>query len=421
MKVIVIGGGPAGIMSAISSAKNGNEVVILEKMNMLGKKLLITGKGRCNITSSLDISEFIQNIPGNGRFLYSSFQQFTNLDILELLKKHKVYTKEERGNRIFPTSDKSMDVLNAFLNELKEQNVKIITNARVTDIVVENEKVVGVKYINNKEEVITEKAEKVILATGGKSYPNTGSTGDGYDIAKKLGHTITKIMPSLVPVTASGSDLKLCKKLQGLSLRNVEIKFEDTERNKIIYEDFGEMLFTHFGVSGPTILSGSAHLLRYKNIDELFKNGKVILKIDLKPALSEEKLDARLLRDFEKNKNKMFRNSLDELLPQKLIEPIIELLEINPNKKVNEITKKERQSMVNILKNLQIKVNGFRPIDEAIITSGGIAINEINPKTMESKLVQGLYFAGEIIDVDAYTGGFNLQIAYSTGYVAGLN
>ena len=424
MKVIVIGGGPAGMLAAISSARNGNKVTILEKMNMLGKKLLITGKGRCNITSSLNISEFIQNIPGNGRFLYSSFQQFNNEDIIELLKKHGLKVKEERGNRIFPVTDKSLDVLNALLDELKELNVKIITNAQVTNIQVENNQIVGVNYkitTDAKQQIIYEKAEKVILATGGKSYPNTGSTGDGYEIANKLGHTITSIKPSLVPVTATGKDLSICKKLQGLSLRNVEIKFEDTEKNKTIYEDFGEMLFTHFGLSGPTILSGSAHLLRYKAIEELLKINKIVLKIDLKPALNEEKLDSRLLRDFEKNKNKMFRNSLDELLPQKLIEPFIEILGINPNKKVNEITKIERQSIIKLLKNFEIRVNGFRPIDEAIITSGGIAINEINPKTMESKLIQGLYFAGEIIDVDAYTGGFNLQIAYSTGYVAGLN
>ena len=424
MKVIVIGGGPAGMLAAISSARNGNKVTILEKMNMLGKKLLITGKGRCNITSSLDISEFIQNIPGNGRFLYSSFQQFNNEDIIELLKKHSLKVKEERGNRIFPVTDKSLDVLNALLEELKELKVEIVTNAQVTNIQIENSQVVGVNYkitTDTKQQTIYEKAEKVILATGGKSYPNTGSTGDGYEIAKKLGHTITKVKPSLVPVTATGKDLSLCKQLQGLSLRNVEIKFEDTEKNKTIYEDFGEMLFTHFGVSGPTILSGSAHLLRYKSIEELFKTNKIVLKIDLKPALNEEKLDARLLRDFEKNKNKMFRNSLDELLPQKLIEPFIEILGINPNKKVNEITKIERQSIIKILKNFEIHVNGFRPIDEAIITSGGIAINEINPKTMESKIIQGLYFAGEIIDVDAYTGGFNLQIAYSTGYAAGVN
>lgn len=420
MKVIIIGGGPAGMLAAISAAQNGDDVTILEKMNMLGKKLLITGKGRCNITSSLDISEFIQNIPGNGRFLYSSFEKFTNNDIIELLKKHNVKVKEERGNRIFPVSDKSMDVLNALIEELKDLNVKILTNSNVKNIVVENGSVVAVEYIKDDKK-ITQNADKVVLATGGKSYQATGSTGDGYEIAKKLGHTITKIIPSLVPVVANAEkSLDLCKTLQGLSLKNVDIKFEDVEKNKVIYQDFGEMIFTHFGVSGPTILSGSAHLLRYKNIDELFNAGKIVLKIDLKPALSVEKLDLRLLRDFEKEKNKLFKNSLNDLLPQKLIEPIIKLSNINPNKQVNEVTKIERTNLIKILKNLTITVSGFRPINEAIITSGGVSIKEINPKTMESKLVNGLYFAGEIIDVDAYTGGFNLQIAYSTGYVAGM-
>lgn len=420
MKVIIIGGGPAGMLAAISAARNDDDVTILEKMNMLGKKLLITGKGRCNITSSLDISEFIQNIPGNGRFLYSCFEKFTNNDIIELLNKHNVKVKEERGNRIFPVSDKSMDVLIALIEELKDLNVKILTNSNVKNIVVENGSVVAVEYIKDDKK-ITQNADKVVLATGGKSYQATGSTGDGYEIAKKLGHTITKIVPSLVPVVANAEkSLDLCKTLQGLSLKNVDIKFEDIEKNKVIYQDFGEMIFTHFGVSGPTILSGSAHLLRYKNIDELFSTGKIILKIDLKPALSEEKLDLRLLRDFQKEKNKLFKNSLNDLLPQKLIEPIIKLSNINPNKQVNEVTKIERTNLIKILKNLTITVSGFRPINEAIITSGGVSIKEINPKTMESKLVNGLYFAGEIIDVDAYTGGFNLQIAYSTGYAAGM-
>ena len=423
------------MMSGISSARNGDEVIILEKMNMPGRKLLITGKGRCNITSSLDMSEFIQNIPGNGRFLYSSFEQFTNKDIIEFLEKHNVKVKEERGNRIFPVSDKSVDVLNAFMEELKKLKVPIITNAKVEKILTNSDDVSGVEYIKNGKKVI-EKADKVILATGGKSYQSTGSTGDGYEMAEKLGHTITKISPSLVPVEANSiknaeknniyvfeskynNSLELCKTLQGLSLKNVEIKFEDTEKNKIIYQDFGEMLFTHFGVSGPTILSGSAHLLRYKNVEQLLKEGKILLNIDLKPALSEEKLDLRLLRDFEKEKNKLFKNSLSELLPQKLIEPIIELSHINSDKKVNEITKVERLKLIKILKKLTIVISGFRPINDAIVTSGGISIKEINPKTMESKIVNGLYFAGEIIDVDAYTGGFNLQIAYSTGYVAG--
>lgn len=439
MKVIIVGGGPAGMMAGISAAKNGNDVIILEKMNMFGKKLLITGKGRCNITSSLDMSEFIQNIPGNGRFLYSCFERFTNRDIIEFMEKHGVKIKEERGNRIFPASDKSIDVLNAFLDELKKQNVKMINNANVQKILVDEKinTVVGVEYIKDGKKII-EKADKVIIATGGNSYQATGSTGDGYKMAKEVGHNITDIVPSLVPIVANNireieksnklvyesrytNSLELCKALQGLSLKNVRILLEDIEKNKVIYDDFGEMIFTHFGVSGPTILSGSAHLLRYKNVNNLLKNGKIVLKIDLKPALSMEKLDSRVLRDFEKEKNKSFKNSLDELLPQKLIEPVIVLSGINVDKKVNEITKQERNELVNILKNFKIVISGFRPINEGIVTSGGVSIKEINPKTMESKLVKGLYFAGEIIDVDAYTGGFNLQIAYSTGFVAGEN
>lgn len=419
MKVVVIGGGPAGMMSAITSAKQGNEVIILEKMNSLGRKLLITGKGRCNITSSLPINEFINNTPGNGRFLYSCFENYSNTDIINFLKEHGVKTKEERGNRIFPQSDKSIDVLKAFIDELKKLKIKILLDSRAIELLINNNEINGVKYIQSGKENIID-TQKVILATGGKSYPATGSTGDGYELAKKIGHTISKIQPSLVPITAEGDSLNLCKQLQGLSLRNVEIKIEDTEKNKVIYQDFGEMLFTHFGVSGPTILSSSAHLLRYKNINELLINKKVVLKIDLKPALSMEKLDDRILRDFGKEKNKAFKNSLDELLPQKMIQPIIQLSGINANKKVNEITKQERNKLVTLLKQFKVVISGFRTIDEAIITSGGINIKEINPKTMESKIIKGLYFAGEIIDVDAYTGGFNLQIAYSTGYTAGL-
>lgn len=433
MKVIVIGGGPAGIMSAISAKKCGNDVIILEKMESLGKKLLITGKGRCNITSGLDISEFINNIPGNGRFLYSSFQNFTNKDIINFLESHGVKVKEERGNRIFPVSDKSKDVLDAFYDELRALNIKIYTNSKVTNIFVENGVATKVEYEHNGNKYVL-LADKIILATGGKSYPTTGSTGDGYRIAKNLGHTVTDIRPSLIPIVANDNDdteklnlgnyknsRNLCKALQGLSLRNIKIEVIDTTKNKVIYEDFGELLFTHFGVSGPTILSASSHIIRYKNIDELLKDGKIIINIDLKPALSKEKLDDRILRDFDKEKNKLFRNSLDDLLPQKLINPVIDLSGINPNKKVNEISKKERLNLIEILKGFSITICGFRPVEEAIITAGGIKIKEINPKTMESKLVKSLYFAGEIIDVDAYTGGFNLQIAYSTGYTAGLN
>lgn len=419
MKVAVIGGGPAGMMAAISASKKGNEVYLIEKKGRLGKKLLITGKGRCNITSSLDIKDFIQNIPGNGKFLYSAFDNYTNNDIINFLKEHGVGVKEERGNRIFPVSDKSMDVLNAFEKELKKKNVKIKLNTRVVGIDTENGRVESLTYENENDQLKKLTADKIILATGGKTYSSTGSTGDGYEIAQKLGHTVTKIRPSLVPLTATGKSLNICKDLQGLSLKNVGIKLIDSTKNKVIYEDFGEMLFTHFGVSGPTILSASAHLLRYKNIDELLKNNKINLVIDFKPALQIEKLDARIQRDFAEEKNKEYKNSLNNLLPQKLINTIVELSQINPNKQVNEVTREERINLAKLLKNFTITISGFRPIEEGIVTSGGISIKEINPKTMESKIVEGLYFAGEVIDVDAYTGGFNLQIAYSTGYTAG--
>ena len=421
MKVVVIGGVLARMMAAITSAKQGNNVILLEKMKTCGRKLLITGKGRCNITSSLPMDKFIENIPENGKFLYSAFKNFTNQDIIMMLKNNNVLVKEERGNRIFPVSDKSMDVLKAFENEMKKNNVKIYTETEVEEIQTENGSVCKVIYINknsHKEEI---SADKVILATGGKSYPLTGSTGDGYKIAKKLGHNVTKINGSLVPLISKNADLQLCQEMQGLSLRNISMKIVDTEKNKKIYEDFGELLFTHFGVSGPTVLSSSAHILRYKNVEELLQKGKIKLQIDLKPALNEEKLNLRLLLDFEKFKNKQIINSLYELLPRKIIEPVIRKAKIKNEKRINEITKKEREDLVHVIKCFEITISGFRPIDEAIITRGGINIKEINPKTMESKLVKGLYFAGEIIDVDAYTGGFNLQIAYSTGYTAGLN
>ena len=421
MKVVVIGGGPAGICSALSAKAKNDDVTILEKNNKLGKKLLITGKGRCNITSSLNMDEFIQNVPGNGRFLYSAFQNFTNTDIINLLKKYGVSVKEERGNRIFPTSDKSIDVLNAFEKALKSLQVKIKFNCKAVDIITENNKIKSVVYVDENGKTSTILADKVILATGGKSYPQTGSTGDGYQISSKLGHTIIDIKPSLVPLTTKGKSLEICKEMQGLSLRNVSIKFLDEEKNKVIYKDFGEMLFTHFGVSGPTILSASAHLLRYKNINELLKKDKIKLIIDLKPALEPERLDLRLQRDFEQEKNKEFKNSLNGLLPQKMINPIIRLSEIKEEKQVNQITKEERLKLGQLLKNFTVTISGFRPVEEAIVTAGGINTKEINPKTMESKLVEGLFFAGEIIDVDAYTGGFNLQIAYSTGYTAGMH
>lgn len=399
MKVIIIGGGPAGMLAAIKSKKEKNQVTIIEKNKILGKKMLITGKGRCNITSGVDMSEFIKNVPSNGKFLYSSFKNFTNKDILKLLN---IPVKLERGNRYFPVSDKAKDVVDALEKELS--GVEILTNTSATEIITKNNEAIGVK--TSKGDFF---ADKIILATGGKSYPLTGSTGDGYEMAKKLGHTITKIKPALVPLVAKKESKIQCQQMQGLSLRNVGLKLFNN--NKLIYEDFGEMLFTHYGVTGPIILSASSHLVRQE-----LNNPRI--EIDLKPALTDEKLDERILRDFETEKNKEFRNALDQLLPQKMIPVILEILQIN--KKVNEVKKVERQKLVLTLKHFSIEIEGFRDISEAIITSGGINVKEINPKTMESKLIKNLYFAGEIIDVDAYTGGFNLQIAYSTGYTAGI-
>ena len=412
--VIVIGGGPAGMMAAITAAEYGNNVTIIEKNSDFGQKLLITGKGRCNITSSLYMSEFIKNTPGNGQFLYSAFQNYTNTDIIDFLKNQGLEVKEERGNRIFPVTDKSIDVLNCFKSKINELKIKKLFNTRVQKILVQNGEVLGVR---TEKEII--QTDKIILATGGKSYPLTGSTGDGYLIAKNIGHKVTEIRPSLVPLVIY--EKNECKEMQGLSLRNVGIKIIDESKNKLIYEDFGEMIFTHFGISGPTILSGSAHLVRYKEIDNLMKEQKIKLQIDLKPALTEEQLDERILRDFKEFKNKQFKHALDKLLPQKMIPIVIEKTKINEEKRVNEITKEERRNLVKVLKKFELTIKDFRPVEEAIITSGGINIKEINPKTMESKLVKGLYFAGEIIDVDSYTGGFNLQIAYSTGYTAGMH
>ena len=412
--VIVIGGGPAGMMAAITAVEYGNNVTIIEKNSDFGKKLLITGKGRCNITSSLYMSEFIKNTPGNGQFLYSAFQNYTNTDIIDFLKNQGLEVKEERGNRIFPVTDKSIDVLNCFKSKINELKIKKLFNTRVQKILVQNGEVLGVR--TDKEIIQT---DKIILATGGKSYPLTGSTGDGYLIVKNIGHKVTEIRPSLVPLVIY--EKNECKEMQGLSLRNVGIKIIDESKNKLIYEDFGEMIFTHFGISGPTILSGSAHLVRYKEIDNLMKEQKIKLQIDLKPALTEEQLDERILRDFKEFKNKQFKHALDKLLPQKMIPIVIEKTKINEEKRVNEITKEERRNLVKVLKKFELTIKDFRPVEEAIITSGGINIKEINPKTMESKLVKGLYFAGEIIDVDSYTGGFNLQIAYSTGYTAGMH
>ncbi len=418
MKVVIIGGGASGMLAGISSASQGNETIILEKMNTVGKKLRITGKGRCNITNNISIEKFIENIPGNGKFLYSAFKNFNNQDIINLLKQEGLNTKVERGDRVFPVTDSAQSVIDALYSALKKAGVKIVYNAKVTDLEIKEKEVIGVRYLlNNQEESI--KADKVILATGGLSYPATGSTGDGYNIAKKYGHTINNLKPALVPIECYEKDI--CKSLQGLTLKNVSIKIKDKEKNKIIYQDFGEMLFAHFGVTGPIIISSSSHLIRYKGIEQLLKNKSIELIIDLKPALSEEKLDSRIMRDFQEYKNKDFKNSLDKLLPKKMIETIIKMSEIDPDKKTNVVTKEERIKLAKTIKNLKLTISGFRGIEEAIVTAGGISVKEINPKTMESKIIKGLYFAGEIIDVDAYTGGFNLQIAYSTGVTAGKN
>ena len=402
--VAVIGGGPAGIMAASVAAKGGKNVVLIEKNNTLGKKLLITGKGRCNITNAAPIEDFIKNVPVNANFLYSAFYSFTNDDLITLLNKLGLQTKVERGNRIFPVSDKASDVLLALKKMLKIYKVKLL-NAQVKDIKVDEN---GTKTVITTDKRAL-RCTSVIIATGGMSYPLTGSTGDGYKFAKKLGHTVTEIKPSLVPIELNE---QYVKKLMGLSLKNVELKVYDEKKS--LYTDFGEMLFTHFGISGPIVLSASSH------IKDIAKHNYSI-SIDLKPALDFDTLDKRILRDFGEQKNKDFANSLGALLPKKLIPVIVELSGIAPNTKVNEITREQRHTLVNLIKNLKFTVKRFRPVSEAIVTSGGVNVKEINPSTMESKIVPGLFFAGEVIDVDAYTGGFNLQIAFSTGYLAGKN
>lgn len=409
MNVIVIGGGAAGMMAAIMSSRNGNQVTILEKMRSMGRKLSITGKGRCNITNATDMDNFIKNVPGNGKFLFSAFSKFTNQDAINFFNEIGVKTKVERGDRVFPVSDSAMEVIDKLKKELDRQNVKVIVDSPVKCLIVEDGKVTGVKTEAGK----TYFCDKVILATGGKSYPTTGSTGDGYKIAKMVGHTIVEPKPSLVPLETYE---KKIEKLQGLSLKNVGIKIFDGA--KLVYEDFGEMLFAHYGVTGPVILSASAHLLRVKNIEEKLKSQTIKIKIDLKPALTTEKLESRIQRDLEKYTKKQYKNSLTDLLPGKMIPYIVEESKIDEEKQTDQITKEERKNLAELLKNLEFTIKGFRPIEEAIITAGGISTKEINASTMESKIVSGLYFAGEIIDVDAYTGGFNLQIAYSTAYVA---
>ena len=414
MNVVVVGGGPAGMIAGITSAEEGNNVILVEKNSSLGNKLKITGKGRCNLTFDGDEEKFRNNIVNNSKFMYSSFSNFNNKDVVDFFNKLGVKTKVERGGRIFPVSNNAMDVVNALKNKLKKENVEIKYNSRVVEIITENEKVSGVKLENGTEIA----CDKCIIATGGKSYSSTGSTGDGYILLEKLGHSIKEIKPGLVPLK---SEDKICKELQGLSLRNVKVSLIDKTNNKILYSEFGEMMFSHFGVTGPVVLSASSKLNTIKNINEKIKNKQIELVIDLKPALSFEVLDKRIQRDFEKYTNKEFKNSLNDLLPQKLISPIINLSKIDKEKKVHQITREQRENLVNIVKNLKINISGFMPLDMAIVTSGGINTKEINPKTMESKIVKGLYVVGELLDVDAYTGGYNLQIAFSTGVAAGKN
>jgi len=403
--VIVIGAGAAGMMAAIIAAENGASVTILEKMPRVGKKLLITGKGRCNITNIADIKELIKNMHGNGSFLYSSFHNFSNNDLIDFFENLGVKTKVERGGRVFPESDKAIDVVDALLRKMDSLEIRILKDVAVKNIIKEDNKVTAV--VDKKGLVY--QADKIIVATGGASYPATGSSGDGYVIAEKLGHTITPIKPSLVPLETEEDWVKIA---QGLSLKNVKASI--IVDDKKVTEDFGEMLFTHYGVSGPIILSLSKIVA-----ENLTENKIVELSINLKPALSFEKLHNRVQRDFEKFSKKQIKNALNELLPSKLIDIIIDLSYINPDKMINQITKEERLRLVEQIMDLRLTITKTRPVAEAIVTAGGVSIKEINPKTMESKIIEGLYFAGEIVDVDGYTGGYNLQAAFSMGYIAG--
>ena len=396
---IVIGGGPAGLFAAITAAQNGSRVLLLERNDRLGKKLLITGKGRCNVTNNCDEQEILRNIPRNGRFLYSALDAMPPQKVMDFFESHGCPLKTERGNRVFPVSDKAQSVLDCLKNELRRLHVTLRTG-RVQEILTENGQVSGVRTESEQYS-----ANWVILATGGLSYPTTGSTGDGFAMAKALGHTVTPTEGSLVPLETAGSD---CQDMQGLSLRNVGVKLLN-EKGKVLYKDFGELLFTHFGVSGPTVLSGSCHL-----------KGACRLILDLKPALDEGKLDARILRDLEMYQNRSMENALTDLLPRSMIPVVLRRLEIDADMQANSLTKQKRRALVELLKAFPIEITGKRPVSEAIITSGGIKVSEIDPKTMGSKLVPGLYFAGEIIDCDAYTGGFNLQIAWATAYAAGM-
>ena len=403
-KVIVVGAGAAGLMAAGTAGERGFDVLLIERNDKVARKVMITGKGRCNVTNNCNlINDLIANVPTNGRFLYGAFSKFMPSDTIEFFEDMGVSLKVERGNRVFPVSDKAVEIVDALNSFSQDAGVKRI-KGRVTELIIADGRVRGVKTDDGQEYA----ADKVIIATGGKSYPLTGSTGDGYDLAKQAGHTIVDLKPSLVPLNCHEG---FCMDLQGLSLRNVEITVMDMDNYKEVYKDFGEMLFTHFGVSGPLILSASAHM---KDMRER----KYEIHIDLKPALSYEQLDKRIQRDFLENANKNFINALDALLPKKIVPVIVKLTGIKPSTKVNQVTKEMRAKLVNILKDLKVTVMSFRPIEEAIITSGGVSIKEIDPKSMQSKLVEGLYFAGEVLDVDAYTGGFNLQIAFSTGVCA---
>ena len=402
VRVAVVGGGAAGMMAAIAAANMGADVTLFERNDRLGKKLRITGKGRCNVTNDCDRDTFLSNVPTNPRFLYSALSSFTTADTKAFFEGLGVPLKTERGNRVFPVSDKAIDIVVAMKNAVRDAGVRVI-NERVTSLLMRDGSVCGVYTLHPYE------FERVIVCTGGKSYPLTGSDGDGYKLAVQAGHSVTRLLPSLVPMTCKGND---CRTMQGLSLRNVGLVIKENATGKVMYRDFGEMMFTHFGLTGPMILSASAHLPD-------IAPDKYTAYIDLKPALDEKVLDARLLSDFAKYKNKDFANSLGDLLPQKMIDVMIARSGIDPHKKVNSITVQERRELVALFKSFAVELHGFRPIDEAIVTKGGVNVGEIKPASMESRLVSGLYFAGEVLDVDAYTGGFNLQIAFSTGHLAG--